>query len=220
MNSAKRVTSSKLVICRLLLAYLHYQMMALTFAEKLAAALGIPRIVPPGPIQVLFNRYKKHLHQQAVDSPLPEVVHLLPENFLYWIKLEYPNLAKPDEWIQAKPSVVLPMLEKGIFDETGFRINEQRANALFNIPNLLKRPNCIHKNLRNHEYRGQGGIKGDHIYVVYHGKHTRKVAFTRLDPKLQKVILVSSFGVSKEWVTKCAEIPALYVRDGCSCTCK
>jgi len=155
-----------------------------------------------------------------VSSPLPEEVHLLPENFLYWIKLEYPNLAEPDGWIQAKPSVVLPLLEKSTFDETGFRINEERARSLFNIPSILRTPNCIHRNLRNQEARGQGGIKGDHLYVICHGSYTRKVAFTRYDIDLKKVILITSFGASKEWVDRCVEMPALHIRNGCTCACK
>lgn len=194
-----------------------------SFADKLAAAaaaLGIPAVTAPGPIQVIYNRYKKHLHMRVIESPLPETVHLLPDNFLYWIKLEYPNLSMPGEWIQAKPSVVIPMLENGTFNETGFRIDERRANALFNLPDLLSRPNCIHGNLRNQEERGLGGIKGEHVYVAYHGRHTRTVAFTRLDPDIKKVIVVSSFNVSKEWVTQCAEMPAKYTRPECSCTCK
>ena len=194
-----------------------------SFSEKLAvaaAALGIPAVVTPGPIQVIYNRYKKHLHLQAIDSPLPETVHLLPDNFLYWIKLEYPNPDRVGEWIQAKPSVVIPMLENSTFNETGFRIDERRARAIFNLPNLLTGPNCIHGNLRDQDERGLGGIKGEHVYVAYHGRHTRTVAFTKLDLDIKKVILVSSFSVSKEWVARCAEIPAKYVKPGCVCTCK
>jgi hypothetical protein len=191
-----------------------------TFSEKLALALGIEPVKAPGPIQTLFNRYKKHLDGRIVCTPLPEQVHLLAENFLYWIKLEYPNLAEPGKWISARAGIVLPMLEEGTFDETGFRIDESRARALFNITQLLASPNCIHKNLRNHQHRGQGGIKGDHMYVTYHGRRTRKVAFTRFDPKLRKVILVSSFGVSGGWVAKCADMPAVHTKQGCICTCK
>lgn len=191
-----------------------------TFSEKLAAALGIEQVPPPGPIQVLFNRFKKHLQGKIVDTPLPEQVHLLAENFPYWIKLEYPNVADPDQWISAAASVVVPLLDKGSFDETGFRIDEARAGAIFNIAGLLARPNCIHRNLRNHKHRGEGGIKGEHMYVAYHGTGTRKVAFTGYDPRLQKVILVSSFGVSREWAGRCADVPAIYVRPGCACTCK
>lgn len=194
--------------------------MAKSLSEKLAAALGISPVQPPGPIQILYERYKKHLRNQIFHTPLPESVHLLDKNFLYWIKLEYPDLANPGNWIQAKPSIVIPMLENGSFLETGFRIDAQRANALFHIPDLLKMPNCIHENLRNHQSRGQGGIKGEHIYVAYYGTKTRKVAFTGLDAKTNKVILVTSFGCSREWVRKCALMPAKYVREGCSCTCK
>jgi hypothetical protein len=159
-----------------------------------------------------------HLDGKLIDSPLPERVHLLQENFLYWIKLEYPNLAVPGTWIQARPSIVLPLLEKRTFDETGFRVDENRASSLFNVPTLIRTPNCIHRNLRNQAYRGLGGITGDHVYVSYHGRG-RKVAFTRLDVDIKKVIMVSSFGVSKEWVARCAEMPAVYVGEGLVCTC-
>lgn len=191
-----------------------------SFSNKLAAALGIPPITPPGPIQILFNRYKKHLDQRVIRSALPEDIHLLAENFPYWIKLENPDPSNPSEWIPSKANVVVPLLEQGVFDETVFRFDETRARALFNIPDLLQKPNCIHKNLRNHECRGRGGIRGDHMYVAYYGKKARKVAFTIHDPRQKRVILVSSFWTYRDWVRDCAEMPPVYVGSGCTCSCK
>jgi|SRR6185312_7960381 hypothetical protein len=189
------------------------------FCKKLATALGIEPIPPPCPVQLLFNRYKKHMDGRIIETPI-EKVHLLAENFPYWIKLENPNPADLEEWISAKANIVVPMLEAGIFDQTGFRIDDSRANALFNIQQLLQSPNCIHKNLRNQECRGNGGIKGDHVYVQYYGKKTRKVAFSLKDPILDKVILSSSFFTYKNWVIDCAHMPPVYVRKNGQCTCK
>jgi hypothetical protein len=191
-----------------------------SFSDKLAAALGIPPVVPPGPIQSKFNEYQKHLRNRVLKTPLPESVHLLDENFPYWIKLKYPNVDMPGQWIEAKASVVIPLLEKGVFNETGFQMDESRALALSNVPALLQSPNCIHKNLRHQEGRGQGGIRGDHIYVEYYGKKNRKVAFTLWDPNLGKVILVSSFWSNKKWVGGCTVMPAIYVRKNSLCMCK
>ena len=190
------------------------------FSNKLTGAIGIKPAAAPCPVQELFKRYKKHLAARTILSPLPEEIHLLAENFPYWIKLENRNPSNLNEWIPAKANVVVPLLEQGIFDQTGFKHDDSRAKALFNIPDLLQRPNCIHRNLRNHEDRGQGGIKGSYMYVAYYGKKKRKVAFTVFDPKLNKVILASSFWTYKNWVRECAEIPANYVRTGCLCTCK
>ena len=175
-----------------------------SFSDKLAAALGVPPVPAPGPVQEKFNEYRKHLRNRVLETPLPESVHLLDENFLYWIKLRYPNVDAPGQWIGAKASVVIPLLENGTFNETGFQMDESRVLALPNIPALLQSPNCIHRNLRHQGAGDQGGIRGDHIYVAYYGKKSRKVAFTLSDPELGKVILVSSFWTYKEWVESCA----------------
>jgi hypothetical protein len=191
-----------------------------TFSQKLAAALGIPPVPAPGPIQIIYNRYKKFLDGRIIDTPRPEKVHLLAENFPYWIKLGHPDLKDPTKMIGAKASVVIPLLEKGAFDETGFTYDQNRASALLNIAGLLAAPNCIHRNLRNHKRRGDGGIKGHFMYVAYGRDDARRVAFTAYDAKLDKVILCSSFGSKASWVEACAEMPAIYVRAGCTCTCK
>lgn len=190
------------------------------FCKKLAAALGIEPVKPPCPVQELFNRYKKHMDGRVIKSPLPEEIHFLAENFPYWIKLENPNPANLKQWIPAKSNIVVPMLEKGTFDQTGFRFDESRARALFNVPELLQTPNCIHRNLRNHECRGEGGIKGDYVYVKYYGKKSRKVAFTVTSPIRGVVILVSSFWSYGKWVEDCAEMPALHLGRNCICGCK
>jgi len=190
-----------------------------SLADKLRAALNLPAVAPPGPIQTLYNRFKYHLNGKIIESPLPESVHLLSINFFYWVKLEYPNLAIPGQWVQAKPSVVLPTFENGTFDETGFRVDENRSASLFNLPNLLRNPNCIHGNLRDQEERGLGGIKGAHIYVRYHSR-SRTVAFTEYSTRVQKTVVVSSFTVSSEWVSKCADMPAKYTEQGFICRCK
>jgi hypothetical protein len=190
------------------------------FCKKLAAALGIEPAKPPSPVQELFNRYKKHLDKRIIQSPLPEQIHLLAENFPYWIKLEHPNPANLLETMSAKSNIVVPMLEAGTFNQTGFAFDDSRAKALFNVPELLQSPNCVHRNLRNHDNRGDGGIKGDFMYVRYYGKKKRKVAFTTINPKLGNVILVSSFWTYKGWVEACANMPAVYIIPGGQCTCK
>lgn len=193
--------------------------MASDFSTKLAAVTGGTPYVP-GPVQRLFDEYKKHLHLREVDTPLPEKVTFLPENFLYWIKLENRDPSRPSEWVPSKASVVIPLLETHTFDETSYRFDPSRGRALCHIPNLLKAPNCIHRNLRSHLTRGQGGIRGDYMYVAYYGRKRRKVAFTILDPNINRVILVSSFWTFKKWVADCAAMPALYVGQGCVCSCK
>jgi hypothetical protein len=189
------------------------------FCKKLAAALGIEPVLPPCPVQELFNRAQKYLIGRIIKSPVEEV-HLLADNFPYWIKLQNPNPADLGKWIPAKSSIVVPMLEAAIFDQTGFSFDSSRANALFNVPELLQSPNCIHRNLRNHKCRGEGGIKGDYIYVKYYGNKKRKVAFTTKNTRLNVTVLVSSFWTNKNWVEECSEMPALFVRSGCKCVCK
>jgi hypothetical protein len=175
---------------------------------------------PPGSVQNIFRSYKANLASGIIRTPLPEDVHLLAENFPYWIKLETPDPADHTKWVPAKSNIVIPALEKGNFNQTNFRFDESRAKALLHIPDLLRRPNCIHKNLRYQTQRGQGGIRGDHVYVAYYRGKTRKVAFTMLDRRLNKVILVSSFWTYKKWVEQCTDTPALHINGISYCSCK
>jgi hypothetical protein len=186
--------------------------------EKLAAALGVATN-PICEVQRLYNDHKKYLSGKVIKTPLPEQVHLLDDNFPYWIHLENPDPTRPEEWISAKSNIVVAQLEAGTFDQSGFRYEQGRSRALLNIPVLLKNPNCIHVNLRHHAYRGGGGIKGNHMYVECHGKRTRKVGFTLYDQVIDKVVLVSSFWTYKKWVVDCASNPAVYVRPGSKCDC-
>jgi hypothetical protein len=174
----------------------------------------------PVTVQQLFDEYKKHLHLREVITPLPETVTLLPENFLYWIKLENPNPNDASQWVTSRASVVVPKLENKTFDQNGFRFDLSRAKGLSLIPNLLRAPDCIHKNLRHQAVGDDGGIRGEYIYVTYYGKKQRKVAFTVFDPDIDKKILVTSFWTYKKWVAECTEMPAVYVRNGCVCSCK
>lgn len=187
------------------------------FSNKLAAAINVPAPPPPCPVQLLFNRYKKHLDQRVVATPLPEDVTFLTENFPYLIQLENPDPKNLAEWVPSKASMVVPLLENRIFDQNGFRFEPLRSKALFNLPDLLRKPNCIHDNLRNGL---EDGIDGDFIYVGYYPKKLRKVAFTIKHTHLDKIIVVSSFWTNKEWVADCTRMPATYVGPGCTCTCK
>ncbi|HET9184073.1 MAG TPA: hypothetical protein VFP59_18245 [Candidatus Angelobacter sp.] len=186
--------------------------------DKLAAALRI-EVKPVCEVQRLYNEHKKFLSGKVIKTPLPEHVHLLDENFPYWIHLENQDPVRNGAWISTKANVVLSDLEAGIFDQNGFRFDAQRARSLSYLPVLLRNPHCIHVNLRHHDERGDGGIRGHYMYVEYHHKKTRKVAFTLRDDRIGKIIVVSSFWTYKKWVQECAESPAVYVRNGCECTC-
>lgn len=190
-----------------------------SFSDKLAAALGVPPPDAPCEVQVLFNRYKKHLVGRVICTPVEEI-HLLEENFPYLIQLENPDPANPSEWVSTWASGVLPLLEKGSFDQSGFRFEEKRTRALFNLPDFLRQPNCIHKNLRNAFPVGLGRVTGEHMYVSYYGEKQRKVAFTTKHSKQDKIIVVSSFWSYEKWVADGADMPAVHVRKGCKCTCK
>lgn len=185
--------------------------------DTLAAALGI-NVKAIGRVQRAYNDHKKHLSGKALTTPLPEVVHLLDENFPYWIKLENPDPSRPGKTIGAKSNLVIPMLEVGDFDDTGYIFDETRVKSLLNIPALLRNPNCIHRNLR-HAERGHGGIKGLHVYVEYLRHNVRRVAFTAPCPRLGVTVLVSSFYTKAAWIRDCADNPAIYIKTGSRCTC-
>jgi hypothetical protein len=187
-------------------------------SRKLAAALGIEPPTPPCEVQLVFNRFKKHLAGRVISTPIEEI-HLFEENFPYLIQLENPDPTDAGEWVSAKASVVIPVLEKGCFDQTGFRFEPLRTKALFNLPEFLQKPNCIHRNLRHDLPFDEGQITGEHMYVAYYGKKQRKVAFTTKHSRRNKIILVSSFWCPKKWVREGADI-AVHVGEGCTCNCK
>jgi hypothetical protein len=184
---------------------------------SLANALGM-EVKPLGKIQGLYNQHKRFLSGKVIKTPLPEEIHLLDDNFPYWIKMETPNPSIAGESAGVTAKVIIPMLDKGDLDDAGFTFDEKRANALLNLPTLLRNPNCIHVNLR-HADRGQGGIQGRYVYVEYFKGNTRKVAFTTYNELRKLNVLVTSFWTYKGWVVDCAENPAIYVRPGSKCTC-
>ena len=181
-----------------------------------AADLGLV-VKPICEIQRLYNQHKKFLSGKVIKNPMEEV-SLLDDNFPYWIKLENEDPSRPGIWIGSKAGMVVPKLENGEFDDTGFTFDPRRARSLLDLPNLIRNPNCIHVNLR-HAERGHGGIQGRHVYVEYHGKNTRKVAFTTLNETLSVNVLVTSFWTNSGWVGDCAQFPAAYVRPGSKCCC-
>jgi hypothetical protein len=173
---------------------------------------------PIGRVQRAYNDHKRYLSGKALTTPLPEIVHLLDDNFPYWIKLENPDPSRPGETIGAKSNLVIPILERGDFNDAGYTFDETRVKSLLNIPALLRNPNCIHQNLR-HAERGHGGIKGLHVYVEYVRHNVRRVAFTAPCPRSGRTILVSSFFTTGAWIKDCAANPATYVKAAARCTC-
>lgn len=169
--------------------------------EKLEAALGV-KAKPTCYIQQVFNQYERSMSGMKIDTPLPEKVHLCDENFTYWIKLQRHN---PDTntWQDASSAIVLPLLKAGNFDQNGYRLEDpRRARVLPHLPTLLRLPERIYLNCHDQ-------IRGKHVYVQEY-KGQLKVAFTLHDPRIDKVIVVSSFWTTKNWLARCIKDPPLY----------
>jgi hypothetical protein len=173
-------------------------------AEKLALALEM-KITPKCYVQQVFDQYKRSMSGMQITTPLPETVHLCDENFPYWIKLQRRN-PETNSWHDASAGIVLPLLEAGVFEEKGYRLEDpRRARVLHHLPNLLRLPEWIYEN-RRCEKRA---VRGKHIYVQeFEGQ--LKVAFTIHDPRINKVIVVSSFWTTKNWLAQRAKEPPLY----------
>jgi hypothetical protein len=172
--------------------------------EKIAAALKIT-IKEPCYIQRVFDLYKRSMSGKQITTPLPETVHFCDENFPYWIKLQWHN-PETNSWHAASPAVVLPLLEAGTFDDRGYRLEDgRRARVLHHLPNLLLLPERIYENRRCEK----GNVRGKHIYVQ-ESEGQLKVAFTLHDPRIEKVIVVSSFWTTKNWLARHAKEPPLY----------
>jgi hypothetical protein len=170
--------------------------------DQLAAALGVePK--PESKFQKIYDMFKQYLSGRVIKSPLPEEVHLLDENFPYLIKLQCLNPAN-NTWQDASPAIVLPLFEARIFEDSGYRLEDPRREKwLPNLPNLLRSPEFIYENHRHERSgNGQNGIRGRYIYAQ-HQQGQIKVAFTLHDPRLNKVIVVSSFKVTPAWLARC-----------------
>jgi hypothetical protein len=174
--------------------------------HELAVALKL-EVKPTCYIQQVFDQYKRSASGMQIQTPLPETVHLCDENFIYWIKLQWHD-PKTNSWHDAKPRIVLPLLLCGEFEERGYRLEDRRrARVLTHLPNLLRDPEKIYENL----LCKRGGIRGKYVYVQeYQGQ--LKVAFTLYDRRLDKVIVVTSFWTTKNWLARRVKEPPLYTK--------
>jgi hypothetical protein len=182
--------------------------------QALEKALGTASKAEPKPqqdneFQRIFDIFKKTLSGKIIKTPLEEV-HILDENFCYLIKLQWKN-PKTNQWQDTSPSIVLPLLEARILDATQYRLEDpRRARALPSLVYLLGKPEFIYENCRHGK---NGGIRGKHVYVQHHSKGQVKVAFTIYDPRLRKVVPVSSFIVTQGWLDRCTDKkPPIYCR--------
>ena len=176
--------------------------MDFSLRDKLTTALGMPS-KPTCYIQQVWDGYKRHMSGKIIETQLPESVHLLDENFPYWIKLQWLN-PNTNKWEDAPQALVVPQLESRIFSDEGYRLEDpRRARMLPHMPDLLKRLDSIHKKHPDCK------IRGDYVYVQAQ-KNQLKVAFTMLDARIAKVIVVSSFHVSRSWLSKNVNPLSLY----------
>ena len=185
--------------------------MANDFRLELASALGIQAAPDLCAIQVAYNTYTRKMCPLTVETPLPETVSFLPENFPHLVKLQT-QANGSIEWVNVKWRIVAPQLEQVIFSDTGYRCDPRRVHALHGVLHLLRRPHRIHRNLR-HGSRAPGKIRGEHIYVRILPKNERWVAFTLFDKRLGKAVVTSSFYTSEQWLASCAQMPAIYTRN-------
>jgi hypothetical protein len=180
---------------------------------QLADAFGIETPAEAGAIQAAYNTFVRKMCPITVDTPLPEKVSFMPENFPHLVKLETQIEADGKRiWVNAKWPIVGPLLEQGIFSDDGYRSDPRRVHALQGVLHLLRSPHRIHVNLR-HGQRGPGVIRGRHVYVREHGRNEVWVAFTLLDPRINLTIVTSSFYTNPRWLTQCAEEPCIFSRE-------
>jgi hypothetical protein len=180
--------------------------------QEIEKALGLEN-KPASKFQKIYDMFKKHLSGKVIKTPLPEDVHLLDENFPYWIKLQWFNPANK-KWQDASPAIVLPLFEAEIFEDASYRLEDPRRERMLPfLPQLLRDPEFIYENHRHYRDKsGRNGIRGKYIYVQKY-KGQVKVAFTIPDPRLNKVIVVSSFIVSQGWLDQCTNNrPAFYTK--------
>jgi hypothetical protein len=171
--------------------------------EELAKVLVAEQTLLSG-TQYLYNKYKKDLCGKPFSTPLPEEVLFCPDNFPYLIHLQVMDSAT-GKFIEAKAKKVVPLLEKGAFDDTEYCYGDpRRARELFNLPNLLLSPDYIYPNARHGSKRNCGDVRGEHIYVIQSRNAKQlKVGLTLFDKRLGKSILVSSFFTNWNWINRC-----------------
>ena len=178
---------------------------------ELAGALGLETPPAPCAIQAAFNDYVRKMCPITVETPLPETISFLDENFPHLVKLET-RLPGSEVWVNAKWPRVSDALKRGIFDDTDYRCDPRRVSALSGVAHLLRSPHRIHPNLR-HGDRKLGNIRGEHIYVREHAKNQVWVAFTLKDDRMGITVVTSSFYTRPQWLHECAGMPAAFERD-------
>jgi hypothetical protein len=184
--------------------------MANDLKSQLAAALGVNAPPEPCAIQAAYNTFKRKMCPLTVETPLPETISFLPENFPHLVKLQT-KIKGSDDWINAKWSLVCDSLEAGDFQDDVYRFDPRRVHALQGVIQLLRRPHRIHPNLR-HGDRAPGNIRGEYIYVREMRRNEVWVAFTLYDPNIGLTVVTSSFYGSERWLATCAGLPAKYTR--------
>jgi hypothetical protein len=184
--------------------------MANDFKSALATALGIEPPPEPCPIQRAYNDYVRGMCPSCVETPLPETISFLPENFAHLVKLQT-RLPGCTDWVNARWSIIGSQLEEGTFSDAGYRCDPRRVSALAGVRHLLSRPHRIHPN-RRHGDRKPGNIRGKYVYVRDHRKNELWVAFTLEDEFIGKTVVTSSFYTSPQWLEDCVEMPAIYER--------
>jgi len=139
---------------------------------------------PPYFAEAVVRCYEKFCAELAgkdLVDPRGDVISILEVNFPKLL-----NVKLRGSSTKAKASLVLADLRKGIFSAALYAFDRDRLETLFWIPDVIERPDSIHKNAHPR-------VEGEEVYVKQYQKmgRTVKLVFVKFTYAGQRVVTTS-----------------------------
>jgi len=110
------------------------------------------------------------------------------------------NLKVKSGFPPKKSKTIVESIEAGLFNEDEYDFQQDRLQALFWIPDVIKTPDAIFKKKKDH-----GLVPADHVYIkVYRNQGSPvKVVFTQqVGRNLSETVIVTSYLTSRQTARK------------------
>jgi hypothetical protein len=172
----------------------------------LFCAKGFPQ--PPLNHLSVHKTFKKFciefLPQCPILDPMGREVKIRKNNFPKFLNL------KVERGFPKKPSTIVEMLEIGTFVESEYSFAQDRIQALFWVPDVLRDPDAIFKTKRGGEHL----VKADEVYVKVYDKMGSKVKLVFVDRvgRFKEMIFITSYLTAPHTAIKYCKGKPIYVR--------
>lgn len=120
------------------------------------------------------------------------------------------NLTVREGFQPKKPSTIVRLIEEGKFVEAEYEWMNDRAHALFWVPDVIRDPDAIYRKKRSH-----GLINADEVYVKVYDRMGSKIklVFTDRVGKHRDIIFITSYLTDAHTAVKYCDGQPLHVRE-------